>query len=122
AVVEGRDAPLFEREHGLDVHAHGLLGGVADLFGMLLLFGEPLLHGPADRQVAVHGVVGAGLVGDGVGAHAAFDHLRQDLGGVAEQCNRLGFAGLGVPVDTGERIVEVAGLFVDVAGAQAHVD
>src|SRR3546814_669550 len=73
AVVEGGDALLLEREHCLDVHAHGLLGGVADFFGVLLLFGAPLLDGPADRQVAVPGVVGAGLVGDGVGAHAALD-------------------------------------------------
>src|SRR5690606_10439710 len=83
---------------------------------------EPLFDGPADRQVAVHGVVGAGLVGDGVGSHAAFDQLREDFGGVAEQGDGSGFAGFGVFVDAGERVVEVAGLFVDVAGAQAHVD
>src|SRR3546814_5105608 len=104
------------------MHAHGLLGGVADFLGMLLLFGEPLLDGPAGRQVAMHGVVGAGLVGDGIGAHAAFDQPGQEFGGVAEQCDRFGFAGLGVLVDAGERVVAVGGLFVDVAGAQAQVD
>src|SRR3546814_12727329 len=76
--------------------------------------GGPLLDGPADRQVAVPGVVGAGLVGDGVGAHAAFDQSGQDFHGVAEQCDGLGFAGLGVPVDAGERVVEVGGMFVEI--------
>src|SRR3546814_3064683 len=70
----------------------------------------------------MHGVVGAGLVGDGIGAHAAFDQPGQVFGGVAEQCDRFVFAGLGVPVDAGERVVEVGGLFVDVTGLQAHVD
>src|SRR5690606_9114499 len=82
----------------------------------------PLLHGPAERQVAVHGVVGGGLVGDGVRAHAAADQFGQHFGGVAEQRDRLGLAGLGVLPDPGQGVVEAVGLLVDVAGAQAHVD
>jgi hypothetical protein len=33
-------------------------------------------------------VVGAGLVGDHIRAHAAFHHLRHDIGGVAAQGDR----------------------------------
>src|SRR3546814_10666363 len=62
AVVERRDAKLLERQHRLDVHAHRLLGCVAELLGVLFLFGQPLLDRPADRPVAVPRVVGAGLV------------------------------------------------------------
>src|SRR3546814_12063861 len=61
AVVEGGDALLFERVLRLDVHAHGLLGGVPDFLGMLLLFCDPWLAGPADRQVAMRGVWGAAI-------------------------------------------------------------
>src|SRR3546814_14302194 len=49
AVVDGGDALLLEREHCLDVHAHGFLGGVADFFGWLRLFGEPLPDAPPHR-------------------------------------------------------------------------
>ena len=67
-------------------------------------------------------VVGAGLVGDRVGTHAAAHQLGQDFGRVAQQRDGLGFAGRAVFFDAGQRVVEVGGLFVDVAGAQAHVD
>src|SRR3546814_19814742 len=57
AVVEGRDAHLLKREHGFDVHAHGLLRLVAHALGVGSLLGLPLLHAPADRQITVHGVM-----------------------------------------------------------------
>src|SRR3546814_3558129 len=85
---------------------------VADLLGVLFLFGQPLLDRPADRQVAVHRVVGAGLVGDRVGTNAALDHPRPDLGGVAEQRDRLGLTGAGVLLDARKGVVEVARLLL----------
>ena len=112
----------LEREHRLDVHAHGFLGHVAHVLGIVLLLGEPLLDAPADRQVAVHRIVRAGLVGDGVGTHAAAHEFGQDLGGVAEQRDRFRLPCLRVLLDARERVVEVGRLLVDVARAQAHVD
>jgi hypothetical protein len=61
--------------------------------------------------------VGAGLVGNGVGSHAAPDQLGQDFGGIAEQGDGFGFAGLGaalmrISLDAGECLVEVVGLRV----------
>src|SRR3546814_1444790 len=95
---------------------------VADLLGVLFLFGQPLLDRPADRQVAVHRVGGAGRVGDRGGTNAALDHPRQDLGGGAEQRDRLGRTGAGVLRDASKGVGEVARLLGDVTGAQAHVD
>ena len=52
----------------------------------------PALDRPAGRQVAVHEVVGGGLVGHEIGADAARPRaphqLGQQLGGVAEQADR----------------------------------
>jgi len=70
----------------------------------------------------VDGVVGAGLVGDGIGADAAADEFGENFGGVAEERNRARFAFTGVAGDAGEGIVEIGGLFIDVAGTQAEVD
>ncbi len=66
--------------------------------------------------------MGRGLVGDHIGADAAADHFRQDVGGIAEQANGLGFAGLGPAVDHRQRFVERFGLCIDIAGAQAEID
>ena len=63
-----------------------------------------------------------GLVGDHVGADAAADQFRQDFGGIAEQADRLRFAGLGPALDHLQRLVERLGLRVDIAGAQAEID
>ena len=46
----------------------------------------------------------------------------QDLGGVAEQADRLRLAGLGPALDHRQRLVERLGLLVDIAGAQAEID
>ena len=122
AVVEGRDALLVEREHRLDVHAHRLLRRVARAVRVGLAPLEPLLDGPAHRQVAVDRIVRAGLVGDRIGLHAALDQLGQHLGGVAEQRDGFGLARLRVLFDARQRVVEVVGLLVDVLRAQAQVD
>ena len=45
----------------------------------------PLRDAPAGRAIAVRRIVGAGLVGEGIGPDAALQHLGQDLGGIAEQ-------------------------------------
>src|SRR5690606_40238348 len=56
--------------------------------------------------------VGAGLVGDAIRAHAAAHQLRQHLGGVAQQRDRLRLAGGGVFRDAGQGVVQVGGLLV----------
>ena len=122
AVVEGGDALRVEGEHGFDMGAHGLLGRVARAFGVGLAALEPLLHRPALRQIAVDRIVRAGLVGNGIGAHAALDQLGQDVGGVAEQRDGFRFAGFGVFFDARQRVIEIAGLLVDVARLEAEID
>jgi hypothetical protein len=46
----------------------------------------------------------------------------EDVGGIAEQADGLGLAGLGPAIDHGQRLVERMGLLVDIAGAQAEID
>ena len=88
--------------------------------------GAPVFHPPAGRQVAIDEVVRAGLVGHQVGPHAAGlrapDQLGQHLGGIAKQRDRDRLAGFGVPLQARQRVVDVGGLLIDVAGAQAKVD
>ncbi|MCY1397970.1 hypothetical protein D9M71_129940 [compost metagenome] len=104
------------------MHGHGLLGGLhhGSRFGLRAV--AVLFPGPADRQVAVQRVVGAGLVGDHVRAYATAHQLRQDFGGVTQQGDgdRLAFGG--VPGDARQGVIQVGGLLVDVAGLQAEVD
>jgi hypothetical protein len=51
-------------------------------------------------QIAVGGIVRAGLVGDRVGPDAARDHLGQDLGGIAEQADETGRLGRGAMISS----------------------
>ena len=122
AVVEGRYALPLEGEHRLDMHAHRFLGRVAHLVGIALLFVEPLLDAPADRQIAVHGIMRAGLVGHRIGFDPAADQFGQDLGGIAEQRDRLGLPRFRVLGDPCQGVIEIGGLLVDIARAQAEVD
>src|SRR3546814_17353335 len=75
------------------------LGEAGHLVVLLFVVGQLHLNRAAVRQVAVRRVVGAGVVGDSVGTNAARDQPRQDLGGVAEQRDRLGLTGAGVLLD-----------------------
>ncbi|RMU34474.1 hypothetical protein ALP30_01526 [Pseudomonas syringae pv. primulae] len=122
AVVEGRNAGLLERQHGFDVLGHRLLGGL-DHFGRLAhRTGAVLVPGPAFGQVAVKRIVGAGLVGDHVRAHAATDHFRQNVCCVATQSDGNGFALGGVFGDACQCVVQIRRLFVDIAGLDAEID
>jgi hypothetical protein len=87
--------------------------------------GLPLLHRPAGGQVAVDQVVGRGLVGHDVRPRRrrpCAHQLGQDLGGIAQQGDRDGLLLGGVAGDAGQRVVQVGGLLVHVAGLQAEVD
>ena len=63
--------------------------------------------------------MGAGLVGDRVGADSARDHFGEDFGGVAEQADadRLGRLG-----DDVERFVDAGRAMIEVAGGEALFD
>ena len=128
AVVHRRDAHRLEVEHGLHVHRAALGGGVAQrgVLAGVELRGLPAVHAPAGRQVAVDQVVRAGLVGHQVGLDAArlgtLDQFGQHLRRIAEQADRHRLARGRVLLDARQRVVQVRGLLVEVAGAQAEVD
>ena len=63
-------------EHGAHLHGHGLPGRRYHALGLAGAQIDGLLQGPAGGQVAVQRIVGAGLIGDGVGAHASAHQLR----------------------------------------------
>lgn len=67
-------------------------------------------------------IVGAGLVGDHIRAHAAFHHLRHDIGGIAAQSDRDSPAFRSVFLDPRQRVVQRGGLLVNVAGTQTKID
>jgi hypothetical protein len=66
--------------------------------------------------------MGGGLVGDDVGLDAAAHELRHHFVRIAEERDGDGLPLLGGSADDCERLVEVLGLYVDVAGAQAKLD
>ncbi|CEJ64440.1 hypothetical protein [Citrobacter pasteurii] len=67
-------------------------------------------------------IVGAGLVGDHIRAHAALHQFRHNVGGVRAQRNRDRFTLAGVLINTRQRIVKRCRLLVHVAGTQTEID
>ena len=63
-----------------------------------------------------------GLVSDHVRPDAAFDEFRQDIRRIAEQPDRNRLATTGVIFHQRQRFVEIPGLPVEVARAQAEID
>ena len=122
AIVERGHARVPEIDHRGDMHLHAGAGGFLDGLGIALALVAPLGHRPALRQIAVHGVMRAGLIGDDIGMHAAADQLGEDIGGIAQKGDRLGLARLGPALDHLQRLVQRLGLFIDIAGAQAEID
>ncbi len=96
------------------------------MLGRVFLCGLPLRDRPAAGQVAVDDVVGGGLVGHDVGAQAAglgaSGQFGNDLGRIAAQRDGDGLLARGVVLDHLQCFVEVLGLLVDVARAQAEID
>ena len=128
AVVHRRNAQRLEAEQRLHVHGAALRGGFAQ--GAVLcrvgLRSAPALDAPARRQVAIHQVVGGGLVGDEIGPNRtvpdAPQQLRHQLGRVAQQADGHGLLLACVARQARQRVVEIGGLLVEVARAQAEVD
>src|SRR3546814_9337273 len=79
-----------------------------------------LFRSPPGGEVAVHRIMRRGLVGEKVRMDAAPDHLGQDLGGVAEQAHRYGFAFRVARLDHRDRLVDARRLPVEIAGAQTQ--
>ncbi|MMZ62884.1 hypothetical protein D1872_251100 [compost metagenome] len=67
-------------------------------------------------------IVCAGLVGDQIRANAARDQFRDDIRRIAAQSNRHGFSLGRVFVDARQRVVQIVGLLIDIAGAQTEID
>ena len=116
AVVERRHAGIPEIDHRGDVHLHRGAGRLLHCGGIAFLLVAPFGDRPALRQVAVDRVMGRGLVGDDVGMYAAPDQFGENIGGVGDQADGLGFAGLRPVRDHLERLVERTGFLVQISG------
>ena len=66
--------------------------------------------------------MGAGLVGQQVGADAAREHFGQDFGRVTEQADRDGFLVGAALLDDRHGFLDRRGRDIQIAGAQAHLD
>ena len=122
AVVKGRNAHLAEGQHRGDVFRHGAFRGKHRAFRVGLRFLLIVFPRPAFWQVAVQRVMGAGLVGDQIRAHAAGNEFRKNVRRVAAQGNRHRFAFGRVFFDARQRVIEILGLFVDVTGTQTEIN
>ena len=92
AVIQRGRACRLKAEHGLNLFRHGLFGGFHHAGFIGFAFGYALLHGPADRQIAIKGIMGTGLVGHHVRNNIARQHFREYLSGVAQQAYRNSFS------------------------------
>ena len=113
---------LLEIEHRLHVLRHRLARRACDrrrVAGAQLV---PLLDGPALRQVTVDRIVRRGLVGHRVRAHAAPQHLRQQLRRVAEQADRDRLALARRTCDQLECLVERFDADVEIARLEPLLD
>ena len=122
AVVDGRHAEPVELQHGAHVARHRLFGRLGDGGRIAAAPGFPLGQRPAPGQVAVDRIVRGGLVGETVGPHAAAQQFGQHVGGITEQRYRDRLVLRRRLADDRERIVQVLGLDVDIAGAQTELD
>ncbi len=101
---------------------HGGAGGSLDRFRITLALVAPFGQGPAGGQVAVDRIVRRGLVRDDVRLDAAPNEFGEDVGGVAEEANRLGLTGRGPALDLGQGFIQRVGALVEIFRAQAEVD
>lgn len=100
---------------------HRLACPLGEVGGLFRRVGGHVVEVDADGQVGQR-VVGAGLVGDDVDRRALGEHLRQQLGGVAEQAD-----GERLALVTGldgelERVLEAVRLHVQVAVLDPALD
>ena len=128
AVIHRGHAHGLKVQHGLHMHGAALRSGKAQgrVLRVVGLRGAPLRHAPAAGQIAVDQVMGRGLVGHDVGADTAcvhpLDQLGQYVGGIAQEGNRHGFFLGAVFGKAGQRVVQIVGLLVHIAGLEAKVD
>ena len=116
-VVENRDPPGMEFEHGPHMDCHGAASGGDDGLGVALPKAAGLLQRPTSRQVAVERVMGRRLVGHGVGTNSSAYHFGEEFSCVAQDPNRNGSSIatgllnlLESCVEAGRRVVEVTGI------------
>ena len=79
AVIDHGRAGRLKIKHGLDMAGDGGGGGGRDGAGIGLATVLPFRHRPAGRQIAVHQIVGAGLIRNEVGLQPALDKFRQNV-------------------------------------------
>src|SRR5262245_55727065 len=121
-IVEHRHAHRLEGEHRLYVFDYGGTRRRGDATRVGGLLRAPLLDRPPDRKVAVDEVVCGGLVCYRVRPQPPAHELREDLRRVTEHRHRNGLLLLLRRENTGEAVVEVTRLDVEVASGEAHVD
>ena len=121
-VIKGRNTHLTEGQHRGDVFRHGAFSRQYRALRIGFRFLLVVFPRPAFWQIAVKRIVSAGLVGDQIRTHAARHQFRQNIRRVAAQGNRHGFAFSSVLFDARQRVIEVVGLFIDIAGTQTEID
>ena len=126
AVIQRWHAGVPEIHHRRDMGPHRGAGGLFHCLGIGFLFRAPLGHVPALRQITVQRVMGRCLVGDDVGAvttrlHAT-NKLGEDIGGIAQETDRLGFSLGGPVVDDRKCFIQSLGFGIQVSGANSKID
>ena len=122
AIIEGGRAVGLQRQHGFNLHRHGLLGRFNHCRFVFLPHLGGLGQSPALRQVAIERVVGGGLVGDHIRGDTTGHQLTEDISGVTQQTYRHRFTGGLGGLNHGQGVVQAGGFFVNVAGTQTKID
>ena len=122
AVIQGGGTAGLQGQHGFHLTGHGVASSLVHFLGRGFLQRAPLGHTPALGQVAVHRVVGGGLVGYHVRGDATGHQLGEHVGGVAEQTDGDGAAALFGLFDHGQRLIQAVGLLVHITGTQTKID
>ena len=121
AIVEDHRARCLEGQHRPHVLGHGGHGAAGVVRGVALAQLARFRQADASRHVPAQRIVSGGLVRDEIGMPAAADELRLDVGGIGDQRDAPCLAGGAPGVDLADRIVQVVGHLVHVAGGVAAV-
>ena len=121
AIVERGNTGVPEIHHRLHMHLHAGARGFLHRLRVGLLLGTPFGHAPTLRQIAMHRIMRAGLVGDDIGLHAAPHQFGENIRRVADQAHGFRLTRLGPAVDHLKRLIKVACDLIKVSRALAEL-